>query len=310
MNNLAEKLEQIRLLYASPMDMFSSIIRSVIIPTDGYIFDVADYAAIEARVVSWIADDLPGLKAYRENQPVYEMLAAKIFGIDNVQYVTKDQRFVGKQASLGCIYGLGAVKFIEMCKGYGKVIPLPIAQTAIDTFRSSHPDIPQLWKNLEKAAIYAIKNPGKKVKTNKTIWWVEGSFLWCQLPSSRRIAYASPSVRFQMNRFGFKSDQIYHWGVHPKTKQWSEQATWGGTLTENVVQGTARDLMARAMLRLTKEGWRIVLTVHDELIGERLLESDLTNKMFCDLMAELPPWAEGCPVAVAGFETMRYRKGD
>ncbi len=303
-----ESLSWLTTLYSEPMSIFSNLLRSVIIAPKGKVLDVADYSAIEARVVFWLANHEKGLQAYREKRKLYEELAAVIFGVKAAD-ISKDgiERFVGKQATLGCGFGMGAVKFQATCQNYGQVISEDLAQRAVKTYREVNRPVVVLWSNLEKAAVAATENPGKKFTINHTTWWRTKETLWCQLPSGRRLAYMNPEVVVEETRFGEKP-VLYHHGIG-FNKKWMRQKTWGGVLTENVTQAVARDIMANAMLLIDRGGWDIAFTVHDELISERDVDSILTHEDYCELMQTLPAWAEGLPLEVEGWHGTRYRKG-
>lgn len=310
-------LEKIRLFYGEPMNVFASLLRSMIIAPEGKTLDCGDYASIEVRVLFWMAKHERGLDAYRENMDLYRTQAAEVFGIP-VDKVTDYQRSIGKAIILGCGYGMGAKKFQATCEAQGIELDETLAERAVRAYRSSQSPVPALWKNYELAARSAIENPGKKYTLNRTSWWVENNFLWCALPSGRKLAYYEPRVQWERMQklegdklvpFGEKRAVIYHMGVDSLTKQWRPQKSWGGILVENVVQAVARDIMAEAMLRISAfSAWEIVLSVHDELVAERQLNSQVTEKDFITLMETLPSWAEGLPIKVEGWTGPRYRK--
>lgn len=305
-------IEFTRLIYGNPMDVFSSCLRSVIVAPEGRELFCADYAAIEARVLFWVAKHASGLKAFYENRPMYEEMACQIYNIDHVENVTKAQRQVGKQSVLGCGYGMGWKKFIQTCKNFGMDVDEVLAQTAVSAYRNYHKPVVKLWSNLEKAAIEAVKRKGTKFTINHTTWWVESlpgtrkEFLWCELPSGRRLAYFKPLIKYEM-KWDEKRPVLYHHGVNPLTKKWESSGTYGGRLTENVVQAIARDLMAESMLAIDKAGYDLVLTVHDEILAEHDIGQGHINE-FEQLMASTPFWAKGCPVRVEGWNGPRYKK--
>jgi DNA polymerase len=305
-------LEMIRLCYGDPMSFFSSCLRGMIVAPKGKVLDVADYASIEVRVLFWLARHEAGLQAFRDNKPLYEELATEIFGVDLAD-VTQDQRFVGKTATLGCGYQMGAEKFRASCENLGQKISEDLAIAAVRTYRQVHSPVVKLWSNYSKAAMAAIENRGKKYTVNRVAWSMQGDYLCAELPSGRKLCYYKPSVGWERAPWGGqdKIRVIRYQGVDSKTRQWSLQKTYGGRLTENISQAVSRDLMAAAMLRIEATGhWQTVLTVHDELIAERAAD-DFPNpgiEEFCELMATLPWWAEGLPIKVAGFTTTRYRK--
>lgn len=300
-------LEMVRFLYGDPMTVFSSCLRSVIKAPEGKQFYCADYAAIEARVLFWVADYDRGIKAYFNNQPMYEEMAAVIFNLRNVEDVTEDQRAVGKFAILGAGYGMGWKKFILQCASYGIALSEEVAQKAIASYRNVHAPVPKLWANLERVAITAVKNPTKKFKINHTEWFMQDQFLKCRLPSGRCLSYPDPLVKYEPTPWGEKRAVLYHAGVNPMTKKWESSGTYGGRLTENVVQAIARDLMAWAMLRVEDAGYQIVLSVHDELLAEAPAAFGSVEE-FEKLMATAPQWANGCPIKVKGWSGLRYRK--
>lgn len=309
-------LELVRLIYGDPMNIFSTCLRSVIYASEGKDMFCADYAAIEARILLWVAKHEDGLKAYRNNEPRYEQLASKIYGVDLDDLLArlklKEQdavgmRDVGKRAELGCGYGMGWKKFRLTCKQFGRDVSEELAQLAVNTYRSLNQPVCILWKNLERAAVAAVRNPGTKYTINRTSWWVGNNFLWCQLPSGRRLAYYGPEIRWEETPWGEKTPRLYHWSVNSYTRKWECAGTYGGKLTENVVSAIARDLMVEAMLRMETAGYETILSVHDEILAEKT-EGTGDLKEFENLMAALPAWAEGAPVRVEGWKGKRYRK--
>lgn len=317
----AKDLETIRLLFGDPMTAFSNALRSMIRASEGTVLDVADYSAIEARVLFWVAKHVRGCEAFANGAKMYEELAAAIFN-KNVKTISEDsiERFVGKQATLGCGYQMGWEKFIGTCENFGQEVSEEIAKRAVYTYRKKHKPVVKLWDNFERAAIAAIRGRGKGYTINRVTWRLETfgghPYLTALLPSGRKIGYFRPSVRKVTKTHGkgkkkktWTKDTVHYWGQDSKTRKWVEESTYGGKLTENVVQGIARDLMAASMLRIDETGkWAIVLTVHDELVAERDVFAGGTLDEFKKLMEALPDWAEGCPVKVAGFSTERYRK--
>lgn len=301
------ELETIRSFIDDPVNVFVSLLRSMIVARPGKELFVADFAAIEARILFWVANHAEGCKAYFENRKMYEEMAMTIFNIDDLFSVSKDQRFVGKQTILGSGYGMGWKKFQSSCLDLGQEVETHVAKAAIKSYREKHKPVVDLWKNLEKAAIAAVNNPTKTFKINHTEWFMKGAFLYCKLPSGRCLHYYGPYIKHERTPWGDSRPVLYHWGVDSKTKKWTTQKTWGGTLAENVVQAISRDLLAEAMLRIEAAGWDILLTVHDEIIGERNIgEGDLEE--FNNLMKVVPEWAKGAPVSCEGYKATRYRK--
>lgn len=208
-----------------------------------------------------------------------------------------------------CGYGMGDKKFQATCQSFGQEISIELAQLAVQTYRERHWPVPLLWSNLQRAAIAAVDNVGTTYSVNYTSWYVSNGFLWCKLPSGRRLAYAQPTVEWLPPPWGGEPVRsLCHWGINSYSRKWEKQRTYGGKLTENAIQAISRDLMADAMLRIDGTGiWDIVLSVHDELIAERDADKG-SNEGFCSLMAMTPRWAEGCPIKVEGWAGTRYKK--
>lgn len=301
-----EALETLRMLFGDPMAVFSSLLRSMITAAPGKKLYAGDYAAIEVRVLFWMAGHADGVAAYRDDRPIYEEMAAAIYDVPLAEIVNPSiERDMGKRAILGAGFQMGAPRFKDQCAEFGNIITEELAETAIKAYRRKHAPVVKMWANVERAAMAAVKNPGRAYKVNKTKWWVEGKYLFCELPSGRRNSYYGPEIRQRKMSWGEMREGLYHWGVDPIKKTWRLEATYGGKLVENCVQGTARDLMAYAMPRVEAEGYEIVLTVHDELVTEKAQGSAAE---FGALMAELPPWAEGLPVKVGAYESPVYKK--
>jgi DNA polymerase len=300
-------LDTLRLIYGEPLNVLSTCLRGVITATPGCELFCADYAAIEARVLFWLAGHEAGLQAFRDKQDLYKLMAMVIYNRASIEDVTKPEREIGKRAILGLGYGMGRKKFFETCKQFGQDVPVELAERAVNAYRDTHHFVPTLWKNLEKAAIQAVQRPGFRVCVNKTQWFMRDMFLYCQLPSGRRLAYPKPSIRYEENSWGQKMPRLYTWGVNGTTKQWEESAIWGGVACENVTQAVARDLLGAAMLRMQPKGYTLLFSVHDEIVAEREKGTG-SLKEFEALMAKIPKWAEGCPINVEGWKDERYRK--
>lgn len=300
-------LEMIRLLFGDPTEVFVSCLRCMIIPTEGKELFVSDFNAIEARVLFWLAGHEEGCQAFIDKRKMYEELAMVIFRKTSISQVSVFERFVGKQAFLGSGYGMGWKKFQGTCEGFNQKVSVDVAKKAIKAYRDTHKPVVELWSNLEKAAIKAVENPTKTYKVNKTEWFMKGRFLVCKLPSGRCLKYYGPQIKYERTPWGTSKANLYHWTVDAKTKKWTFIKTWGGVLTQNCVGGISRDLLACSMKRIQKRGYDIILTVHDENIGEREINLGSAEE-FNKLMAMTPKWAEGCPVSAEGWSGPRYRK--
>jgi DNA polymerase len=304
-------LEMLRLCFGDPMAALATCLRGMIIAETGYVLDVADFNAIEVRVLFWLARHEKGIAAFREGRDLYKELAVKIFRRELAK-IDGDQRFLGKTATLGCGYQMGDKKFQKSCDDtYGVKIPFALAKAAVAAYREEHKPVTKLWSNLQKAAIAAVKDKTKKYSINRVTFFCSGAYLYCELPSGRRLCYREPEIRYVPSKFDRtkKTAQLTYMGTDSKTKKYMRLSTYGGKLAENICQAIARDLMAAAMIRIKKAGhWRLVLTVHDELLGERDMFSEVGIEDFKRIMSEIPPWAEGCPIKVEGFTSERYRK--
>lgn len=302
-------LDLVRLLFGDPMSAFASCLRAMIVARDGKEFHCADYVGIELHVLFWVAKHEAGLEALRKRLDLYVDMATDIYDKPAAD-ISKEsrERFVGKESVLGCGYQMGGETFYKNCLKKGADIGKETAELAVKKYRQKHYPVVRTWYNIEKAAIAAVKNPGKKFTVNRSSWYVKGKFLRCELPSGRCLSYYGPKLEYVRNRWTKELEpKLFHWGVNSLTKKWVYGPTYGGKLTENVVQAIARDLMAEAMLRIDRAGFDIVLSVHDELLAEASIgEKDLEE--FKTLMAELPHWAEGLPVRVEGWKGPRYKK--
>lgn len=296
-------LELIRLLYGNPMGFLSSCLRGMLIPDDGFEFYCGDFSAIEARVLFWLADHESGLQAFRDKIDGYVDMAADIYRTQSWEIDT-GQREVGKRAFLGAGFQMSGKTFARTCnEQYGLGVSEELGVRAIRAYRTKHWPVPKLWSKYERAAIYAVEHK-KRVTVNHTAWWVEKDFLYCQLPSGRRIAFYKPTIRYEM-KWDEKRPALYHFSVNPKTFQWENAGTYGGKLVENVVQGIARDVMRDAMLRLDAANYEVVLTVHDEILNQSR-KGDLAE--YTGIMKAPPTWAPDLPVDVKAWRGPRYYK--
>lgn len=304
------EIEWVRTLYGDPLDAFSSCLRGMIIAPPQAVLDVADYSAIETRVLFWVARHETGIRAFREGRDLYKELAARIFRLPVSEIDDKGvERFVGKTATLGCGYQMGWKKFQKTCEGFGHSVSDIVAQNAVTTYRTTHHPVTVAWDNVGRAAIAATTNPGQRYAVNRTSWWVENRFLWCQLPSGRRLPYFEPRVQMEATAWGDYRPTLTHYGVNSLSKKWERTKTYGGKLVENVVQAISRDIMAEAMLRIDVTGeWNIVLSVHDELIAERPRTLKGSVEDFENLMKTPPEWGKDIPIDVKGWSATRYRK--
>ena len=295
----AGDFEAVELLYDSVPDTLSQLIRTAFIPADGHRFVVADFSAIEARVIAWLADETTTLQAFRDGKDLYCETASRMFGVPVDKHgVNSELRQKGKIAVLACGYqgGVGALKAmgaLRMGLAESELQPL------VDAWRAANPNVVQLWADINAAAIEAISTR-LPTSVGALTFTVESGIMFIRLPSGRRLAYVKPKLG--ENRFGGTS--ITHEGITTGRK-WGQLETYGGKLTENIVQAVARDLLTYAMHQVDRAGHRIVMHVHDEIVVET---ATATVDEICELMATAPDWAEGLPLAADGYACDFYQK--
>ena len=292
--------------YKGVMEALSNGLRGAIVAKPGHQLYVADYAGIEARVVQWVADDQDALDFFRTGGDTYKDMAASIYKVP-IAEVTKDQRQLGKVAILGCGYGMGWAKFVTTCvEAWGIPIEDEMAQVTVAAYREKFWRLVEEWSNQEVAAIRATRNK-KPVPCGYTIWLREGHFLYCELPSGRRLAYPYPEIRLRMTPWGAEKEALTFMGINTYTKKWERQGTYGGSIVENIVQAIARDIMADAMQRCELADYPVVLTVHDEIISEVPILAGSVHE-FEEILTTVPNWAKNCPIAAEGWCGGRYKK--
>ncbi len=299
-------LPTIELLYGDPMTALSACIRPMLCAAPGCELMAADFSSIEGRVLAWLADEKWVLNAYRDGRDMYVVNAARTLGLPEEE-ITKEQRqHYGKPGELACGYqgGANAVRAF----GAGKdLTDEEIMEKIVLPWRNARPNITQFWQDMERCVIRAVKTGETVYYRHLLKWAVRGRFLYCRLPSGRLLAYYKPCLRKREMPWGKAKRQISYTGVDTYTKKWTRQYTYGGKLTENLVQAVARDLLAEAMLRLDDAGFPIVLSIHDEIVCETA-EGFWSLEEFENLMVQTPEWAEGLPIAASGWRGPRYRK--
>lgn len=300
----------LKLLYGENLSiLFSAVLRGMFIPTKGMELFVADFAKIEVAVLWWLADHDYGLELLKSGRDPYIALAETIFRVPYDE-VNEDQRALGKASILMCGFQAGAKRFRDTARDiYGLILSEKQAQLAVDSYREVHEPVRNLWYTYQMAAIEAVENRSL-VKINHCEFSVKkfGSmnFLVVVLPSGRPLYYCDPSIVWVDTDFG-KRKQLQYWAVNSLSKKWNQERTYGGKLTENIVQATARDLLAPAMLRLETAGYQMLLTVHDEVIAECSIgKGDIDE--FISILCEVPEWGTGMPIEAKGFTALRYRK--
>ena len=295
------RFEDIELLYDSTPNVLSELIRTAFIPKPGCRFVVADFSAIEARVMGWLSGEEWVLDVFCGDGKLYEMTASRMFGIPMAEIGKgSPERAKGKVASLACQYGgstgaLVSMGALDMGLTEEELPPLVAA------WRKANPHMVQFWWDVDAAAVKAVTEK-QKTKVGRIIFEYKSCILFITLPSGRKLSYVKP--RMAVNKFG--RDGLTYEGIS-ENKKWSRIETYGSKLVENIVQGTARDLLAEAMLRVEKKGYPIVMHCHDEIIAEVPEGIGSVDEM-CEIMAVQPEWAEGLPLRADGYSCSFYQK--
>jgi DNA polymerase len=300
-------LEGLELIFDSVPDVLSQLIRTAFVAKDGHTFLVADYSAIEARVIAYLAGEQWRLDTFAQGGDIYCSSASQMFGVPVEKHgANKHLRQKGKIAELACGYG-GGVSALKAFGADKMGLTEVEMQSIVDQWRAASPTIPRLWRRVEQAAKSALQNPGKRVGVGRQggevlglvcSYWRDKDALRCQLPSGRVLSY-----------WGARLDtdgSICFMGQNQTTRKWEKTQTWGGRLVENIVQAFARDCLALAMTRLDAAGYRIVFHVHDELIAEAP-EGSSWEEM-AEIMARPIGWAPGLLLPADGYETPFYMK--
>ena len=290
--------EGLDIIYGDVQGTLSELIRTALIPEPEQKFIVADFSAIEARIISWIASETWRQEVFRDGGDIYCASASQMFHVPVVKHgINGELRAKGKIAELALGFGGG----VSALRAFGAdrmgMTDEEMAET-VDKWRDASPHIVALWKSLEQAAIRCVR---RKRSTLSTVGGIrfdwEEPVLWMTLPSGRRIAYWG--AEYSENRWG-------NVGLDQKTKKWTRLETWGGKLTENLVQATARDCLKESMLRLDAAGYSIRGHVHDEVI----ITTPLTAKVedVSAIMGANIPWAPGLLLRADGYECNYYMK--
>lgn len=298
----------IREAYGSVMLALANALRGAICARPGHQLYVADYAQIEARVILWLAGDDEHLELFRSGADIYSDMAASIYGKPVNKKDDPDERQLGKVAILGLGFQMGWKRFVDAALMMGGItVSEELAQQTVDAYRAKYWRVVSMWAEQDQAAKEATMT-WTKVQAGLVTWFRDERFLFCQLPSGRRLAYPFPEVQQRQTSWGEWRMTLTFEGVDPYTRQWKRQSTYGGMIVENQTQAVARDFMADAMLRCERSGLYLpVLSVHDELVSEAP-EGQGNVLAFEKLLMELPEWAPNCPIVAEGYRTFRYKK--
>jgi len=293
----------------NPVQAGKKLLRPMICAPPGLKLIVADYSSIENRVLHWVAGDTKTLELFEKGLDQYKDMASDKY---NVPYedVTPDQRFMGKVIILGCGFQMGAKTFRKTAEAqFGLIVSEEEAVEAVNAYRGKYKLIVKLWNKLHKAVRDAVKRPGETFKYGMVSVVSSTSWLEIKMPSGKSLYYKDPAIEMKYIP-GYESmgtqPTVTHSGVNPYSKKWGRLTLIPGRITENIVQGTARDIMAQGMLNVRKNLPNITLvgTVHDEAIG--IIDGGAQaefNKELCDV-----PWTKGLPLKTEGYIERRYKK--
>jgi len=290
--------------FGDPVDALASVVRSSILAEDGKILIVCDYSSIEARVLAVVAKNEPLLEDFRRGRDPYKTMGSRIFKVPYEQ-IGKDseERFFGKQAILGLGYGMGAKKFAETCEKYRHPISLEFAQNVVDIYRSTNPTVKRFWKWIEGQALETIRDR----RENSMFRWDDLlSALVLKLPNGSERWYINARID-QVEKFGKPAQAITYEEIDSETRKWKRTSTYGGKLTENYVQSTARELQADAILAVDALGWPIVMHTHDEIVVEVPIGS-VSERDLESAMCNASPWASHWPIGAKADIMERYKK--
>lgn len=293
--------EMLDMMFGNVPNVLSELIRTVLIPKPNHGFIVADFSAIEARVLAWIAGEQWRIDTFKNGGDIYCASASKMFKVPVEKHgVNGELRQKGKISELACGYG-GSVGALKNMGAVEMGVQENELQGLINDWRNANPHIVRFWYEVGNAAMKAIKEK-TTVPLGKLVFAYERGILFIRLPSGRRLSYIKP--RIGTNRFG--GDSITYMGIN-SAKKWDRLETFGGKLTENIVQGTARDLLANALINAANAGYDTVFHVHDEIICEVPNGYGSVDEL-CKLMCIKPEWADGLPLNADGFECEYYKK--
>jgi len=300
--------QQFAAAFPEPFAAIASCIRGFIAAPDGEQLAVVDYTAIEARVLVWLAGHWEKVQAYEEGLDLYKILAARLFSC-HYDDVTAEQRRIGKNLILGCGYGLGWRSFITYCAKEGLVIDETFSREAVGFYRNDHKPVTEFWGNAEEAFRYTLRT-GQECEIEGCAAPISfemfDGFLALRLPSGRRLYYPQPHQALKPSMYGGPPRETLAYMGQVKSS-WVSIWTYGGKIVENIVQAVARDIMALGMLSARAAGFRLVLTVHDEVVA-RCQGGKTDLDYLSRLLQRRPSWAASCPISAKGFLTQRYRK--
>lgn len=291
-------VEALEMLYEDIPDTLSQLIRTAFIPRTGFKFIVADFSAIEARVLAWLAGEKWRMRVFAEGKDIYCSSASQMFGVPVEKHgVNGHLRQKGKIAELALGYG-GSVGALKAMGALDMGLTEEELQPLVDAWRSSNPMVTTLWWDVDRAVKQCVHEHAS-VRTHNIVFTYKSGFLIIKLPSKRCLYYVKP--RLEENKYGGES--VTYEGVG-STKKWERLESYGPKFVENITQAIARDILLYAMQTLKE--YRIVAHVHDEAIIET--DKNVSVQSVCELMGRTPPWAEGLLLRADGYECEFYKK--
>jgi DNA polymerase I - 3''-5'' exonuclease and polymerase domains len=295
------RYEDVDLLFDSVPGVLSELIRTAFVPKPGTRFIVADFSAIEARVLAWFSGEKWRLDVFASHGKIYEASASAMFGVP-IEEITKGSPFrqKGKIAELALGYG-GSVGALTSMGALDMGLTEEELPILVNQWRSANPHITKFWWDVDAAATSAVREK-KEMVVGKVCFSYKSGILFITLPSGRKLSYIKP--RLDTNKFG--REGLTYEGIG-ESKKWLRIETYGPKLVENIVQATSRDLLALAMLRLRNSGFEIVMHIHDEAVLE-VSEGYSSVEDICRIMSVAPEWATGLPLRADGYECDFYKK--
>ena len=277
----------------------NSLGRTRLITPQGSRFIVADFSAIEARVLAWLAGEQWRIDTFKGHGKIYEASAAQMFSVP-IESVTKgsDMRAKGKVAELACGYG-GGLGALRQMGGSKMGLSDEQMKDIVRQWRKASPNIVKFWTLAENAMFDCIANHRLTTVNKYVMADCDERMAWVILPSGRRLCYYSPYI--------YADKDLMYWSVDSTTRKWGPTSTYGGKITENIVQAIARDCLAETLIKLTNAGYKCVFHIHDEVVLEMPYGKGSLKEVL-DIMAQPPSWAPTLPLKGDGYETEFYMK--
>lgn len=293
--------EDLELFFDSTPEVLSELIRTAFIPRPGCRFIVADFSAIEARVLAWLAEEQWRLDVFTGHGKIYEASASAMFGVP-IEEIKKGSplRQKGKISELALGYG-GSVGALTSMGALEMGLTADELPSLVKQWRNANPHITKFWWDADAAAVTAVREK-REITLGRLCFSYKSGILFVTLPSGRKLSYIKP--RLEINRFG--REGLTYEGVG-ESKKWLRIETYGPKLVENIVQATSRDLLALAMLRLRNSGFEIVMHIHDEAVLD-VPDGQANVEEICKIMSVAPDWADGLPLRADGYECRFYKK--